>query len=153
MSGSETLADDITQETFLVLVRGVLTYDAGQARFSTYLYGMVRHLATRRRRGEGRFVILSGGNAERGLPNKPTIEEAMVEAALRRSTIVLVRRALLTLPKSYREAVVLCDLHDRDYAAAAARLGCAIGTVRSRVHRGRELLRRKLTHKLEHARA
>lgn len=138
-------ADDLTQETFLVLIRGVLRYDARQARFATYLYGVVRSLATRRLRGERRFVILSGVEAERGRASEPSSEHVMVEAAMRRRAIGLVRRAILTLPKPYREAVVLCDLHDRDYAAAAARLGCAIGTVRSRVHRGRALLRRKLS--------
>jgi RNA polymerase sigma-70 factor, ECF subfamily len=144
MSGSESVAEDITQETFLTLTRGVRRYDAAQARFSTYLYGMVRHLTTRRLRRERVFVILPGGEAERWRAQEPLIEDAMVEAALKRRTIGRVRRAVATLPPRYRDVVVLCDLHGRDYAAAAERLGCAVGTVRSRLHRGRELLRRKL---------
>jgi RNA polymerase sigma-70 factor (ECF subfamily) len=144
MSGSETLAEDITQETFLTLTRGALNYDARQARFSTYLYGMVRHLTTRRLRQERSFVILSGGEEERWRAHEPLIEDSMVEAALRRRTIGRVRQAILTLPPRYRAVLVLCDLQGRDYATTAALVGCAIGTVRSRLHRARELLRRKL---------
>ena len=54
------------------------------------------------------------------------------------------RRALKGLPAAYREAVVLCDLHELSYADAAATLGCAVGTVRSRLHRGRALLAARL---------
>jgi hypothetical protein len=55
-----------------------------------------------------------------------------------------VRRAVLSLPLRYREAVVLCDLQELSYADAAGALGCAVGTVRSRLHRGRALLASKL---------
>ena len=54
------------------------------------------------------------------------------------------RRAVVALPVRYREAVVLCDLHELSYADAAVALSCAIGTVRSRLHRGRALLARRL---------
>ncbi len=54
------------------------------------------------------------------------------------------RKAVLALPPAYREVVVLCDLHERDYADAASALGCAIGTVRSRLHRARALLAEKM---------
>jgi len=55
------------------------------------------------------------------------------------------RRALGELPGRYREAIVLCDLHDLTYLDAASVLGCAVGTVRSRLHRGRALLARRLS--------
>jgi RNA polymerase sigma-70 factor (ECF subfamily) len=54
------------------------------------------------------------------------------------------RRAVLSLPLRYREAVVLCDLQETPYAEAADALGCAVGTVRSRLHRGRALLAAKM---------
>ena len=62
----------------------------------------------------------------------------------RNERIESLRRAVLALPPAYREVVVLCDLHERDYAEAAAALGCAIGTVRSRLHRARALLMEKM---------
>ena len=58
--------------------------------------------------------------------------------------IETLRKAVLALPPAYREVVVLCDLHERDYAEAASALGCAIGTVRSRLHRARALLAEKM---------
>jgi RNA polymerase sigma-70 factor (ECF subfamily) len=61
-----------------------------------------------------------------------------------RETIEMVRRAVLSLPAVYREAVVLCDLQDLNYQDAAAALDCPIGTVRSRLNRGRALLAEKL---------
>ncbi len=54
------------------------------------------------------------------------------------------RQAVLTLPLKYREAVVLCDLQEMNYVDAAAVLGCPVGTVRSRLHRARDLLLHKL---------
>ncbi len=54
------------------------------------------------------------------------------------------RRAVLSLPLGYREAVVACDLQELTYAEAAEALGCAVGTVRSRLFRGRALLASKL---------
>jgi RNA polymerase sigma-70 factor (ECF subfamily) len=58
--------------------------------------------------------------------------------------IETLRKAVLALPPAYREVVVLCDLHERDYTEAASVLGCAIGTVRSRLHRARALLAEKM---------
>jgi len=55
-----------------------------------------------------------------------------------------VRKAVLALPPAYREVVVLCDLNELEYAQAAEVLGCAIGTVRSRLHRARTLLIEKM---------
>ena len=57
---------------------------------------------------------------------------------------VALRRALGELPCRYREVIVLCDLHDLTYLDAASVLGCAIGTVRSRLHRGRKMLQKAL---------
>jgi RNA polymerase sigma-70 factor (ECF subfamily) len=55
-----------------------------------------------------------------------------------------VRAAVLALPAHYREVVVLCDLHEMSYIEAAEVIGCAIGTVRSRLHRARAMLIDKL---------
>jgi RNA polymerase sigma-70 factor (ECF subfamily) len=66
-------------------------------------------------------------------------------AELARSELIeTVRQAVLALPAHYREVVVLCELHEMSYAEAAAVLGCAVGTVRSRLHRARALLVERL---------
>jgi RNA polymerase sigma-70 factor (ECF subfamily) len=54
------------------------------------------------------------------------------------------RRAIMNLPLRYREVVVLCDLEEISYADAAEALDCAVGTVRSRLHRARGLLAAKM---------
>jgi RNA polymerase sigma-70 factor (ECF subfamily) len=56
-----------------------------------------------------------------------------------------VRRAVSTLPPIYREVIVLCELQELSYQEAAAAAGCAVGTIRSRLHRVRELLLRRLS--------
>ncbi len=144
MSGREAIAEDITQDAFLTLTRGARHYDPRQSKFKTYLYGMVRHLTRRRLRRDRVFVFLAGEDADRWKAGEPLIEHSLVEKAAKERTIERVRRAVLSLPQRYREVVVLCDLHGRDYTEAAAAAGCAVGTVRSRLHRGRALLRQKL---------
>jgi RNA polymerase sigma-70 factor (ECF subfamily) len=63
---------------------------------------------------------------------------------LRAEWIEVLRKAVISLPKRYREVVALCDLEEIDYVEAAAMLGCPVGTVRSRLHRARALLLEKL---------
>ena len=67
-----------------------------------------------------------------------------LEDLTRAETIEAVRKAILSLPAKYREVVVLCELQDVSYEETAEILGCAIGTVRSRLHRARALLFAKL---------
>ena len=64
----------------------------------------------------------------------------------RSQTSTAVWKAVLSLPEHYREVVVLCDLQEQTYADAAQALGCALGTVRSRLHRAHEMLMKKLQH-------
>jgi len=63
----------------------------------------------------------------------------------RQQHVAALRRAVCQLPAKYREAIVLCDLQAMTYADAAASLGCAIGTVRSRLHRARAMLAARLS--------
>jgi RNA polymerase sigma-70 factor (ECF subfamily) len=149
MSGSETTAEDITQETFLALTASARRYNAGQSKLSTYLYGMVRHLTRRRLRRDRVFATLTGANLDRWIAREPLVEQSLVDEASTRQTVERVRRAVLSLPPRYREVVVLCDLHLRSYAEAAVIIGCSVGTVRSRLHRSRELLRQKLAARAE----
>jgi RNA polymerase sigma-70 factor (ECF subfamily) len=136
MSGSEAVADDVVQETFLTLMRAGGGYDEARGSLGSFLYGVARNQVLRRL--ERRWT--------------PPVEEADEPAAaghpesdLARSELVAaVRKAVLSLPLHYREAVVLCDLEEADYADAAAALGCSAGTVKSRLHRARRLLAQRL---------
>ncbi len=136
MSGSEALAEDVVQEVFLTLMREGRLYDPSRGSAVAFLYGIARNHVLRRL-------------DRKWLAGEPPVEEASSadhpEAELaRRQLIASVRAAVLALPVHYREVVVLCDLEDADYAQAAAALGCAVGTVRSRLHRARQLLAQRL---------
>lgn len=141
MCGDSGIADDMVQDTFLVLTRAASRYRPHGAKFSTYLYGIVRNLTRRRLRNDYRFA---GRGLRRAIAHAPPVETVIVEADTRRQNIQRVREAVLSLPSRYREVIVLCDLHGRDYTTAADIVGCPVGTIRSRLNRARRLLGEKL---------
>jgi RNA polymerase sigma-70 factor (ECF subfamily) len=105
---------------------------------------MVRHLTRRRRIRDRVFAAFDGESADRWRAREPLVEQALVDAASRQETIQRVRQAVRSLPPRYRDVIVLCDLHGRGYIQAAKIIGCAVSSVRSRLHRARVLLRQKL---------
>jgi RNA polymerase sigma-70 factor (ECF subfamily) len=133
MTGSVEVAEDVTQETFLALLGAGKRYDASRGTFTAFLYGIARNQVHRR----------IGGRRHERLEEHAG-EEDLLEDLTRRETVDQVRRAVLSLPPAYREAVVLCDLGDASYEEAAAALECPIGTVRSRLNRARAILAQKL---------
>jgi RNA polymerase sigma-70 factor, ECF subfamily len=142
MTGSRTLAEDVTQETFLALIEGFSRFDLARGSLAAYVKGTARHLLHRRLTTERRFVPLPDAHEESSATSAGGDDP--LEGLERRQRVGRVHRALLTLPLHYREAVALCDLEGLDYAEAATTLRCSVGTVRSRLSRGRELLARKL---------
>jgi|SRR5579862_7621181 len=165
MTGNASVAEDVTQEVFMALIRDPKRFDPARGTLGGFLFGVARnHLRKRweqdRRlvafdgdpdelRGggpAGRGVLSGNGNGSHGhpplrsaLPASPGWDEfASVEAIGR------VRQAVSTLPENYREIVVLCELEEMSYEEAAAALGCPVGTVRSRLHRARAMLVEKL---------
>jgi RNA polymerase sigma-70 factor (ECF subfamily) len=146
MSGSETVAEDVTQEVFMTLVRGDGRYDSSRGSFSAYLFGVARNQVLRRLEKE-RFLSQIYEDEDGGESPTPesliTLDDPLGDLT-RKEMIASVRQAVLALPAHYREVVVLCDLQEMSYADASAALGCAVGTVRSRLHRARALLVEKL---------
>jgi RNA polymerase sigma-70 factor (ECF subfamily) len=144
MSGSETIAEDVTQEVFMALMRGDGHYDSSRGSCQAYLYGVARNQVLRRLEKD-RFLTPISDNDEEQDSSTPLIALTDPLGDLtRKEVIVSVRQAVLALPAHYREVVVLCDLGEMSYAEAAAAIGCAVGTVRSRLHRARALLVEKL---------
>ena len=148
MSGNEGVAEEVVQEVFLVLVRDPGRYDAGRATLKAFLYGVARNHTLRALEKENRFrPFAEPGNDAEGELQGSAISDPAADAGedlLRREEIGRVRRAVLALPPVYREAVVLCDLQEMSYEEAARALACAPGTLRSRLHRGREMLAARL---------
>jgi RNA polymerase sigma-70 factor (ECF subfamily) len=144
MSGSTSLAEDVTQEVFLTIIRQGDRYDASRGAFPTYLYGIARNLVLRRLTRERPFVTLDDPASETPVPPALLAGDNPLHELTRSESIEALRRAVASLPPHYREVVILCDLHDLSYADAAAALSCAVGTVRSRLHRGRAILIERL---------
>lgn len=146
MSGSEAVAEDVTQEVFMVLMGEARNYDPVKGSLSAYLYGIARNHVLRSLSRDRSFVSIGEGYEEDG---ETTHEQLVAQddplGDLTRSEVIeSVRQAVTALPAHYREVVVLCDLHEMSYAEAAQVMGCAVGTIRSRLHRARSLLIEKL---------
>ena len=143
MSGSTTIAEDVTQEVFLFLMRDGHLFDPAKGSVSAFLLGVARNYVLRRLRVEQNLAPLGDEFEDDAVPH-PSTEIGPLDDLTRAETIESVRRAILSLPSKYREVVVLCELQDISYGETAEILGCAIGTVRSRLHRARALLLAKL---------
>jgi RNA polymerase sigma-70 factor, ECF subfamily len=144
MSGSRTIAEDVTQEVFLFLMRQGHLFDPARGSVSAFLLGVARNHVLRRLRIEQHLAPL-GDDYDDELPSLNTSTDLCpLDDLTRAETIESVRKAVLSLPSKYREVVVLCELQDISYGETAEILGCAIGTVRSRLHRARALLLAKL---------
>jgi RNA polymerase sigma-70 factor (ECF subfamily) len=142
MTGCHTAAEDIVQEVFLALMRDASRYTPERASLSTYLYGIARYQTRRRLLRERRFVALDGSGAHNR--PEPLADDDVAAALSRQGDLAQLRQAIVALPSRYREVVVLCDLQDVTYGEAAVTLKCPVGTVRSRLHRARQLLSDKL---------
>lgn len=144
MSGSKSIAEDVTQEVFLFLMREGHVFDPARGSLSAFLLGVARNHVLRRMRVD--HLLTPIGDDDDADAAVAVTETALrpIEDLARAETIELVRKAVLSLPAKYREVVVLCELQDVSYGEAAEILGCAIGTVRSRLHRARALLLVKL---------
>jgi RNA polymerase sigma-70 factor (ECF subfamily) len=138
MAGDRARAGEIAQDVFVWLVDHPGEFDARRGDLAAFLVGVTRKFVHRMQRSDRRWAPLDeaaaaqtsgGSDVARGLER----EQESVE----------LHKAIAALPARYREAVVLCDLEERSYEQAAAILSCATGTVRSRLHRARELLARK----------
>lgn len=147
MSGSTAVAQDVTQEVFLAVMRGAAEFDAERGAVVPFLFGIARNLVHRAWRGLGPRVepLDTLAAAEPGTHDDPA------DGLVARERVSLVRRAIAALPAHYREVVVLCELEELSYADAAAALDQPVGTIRSRLHRARSLLASKLRQRDEPA--
>jgi RNA polymerase sigma-70 factor (ECF subfamily) len=143
MCGSRVLAEDVTQEVFIVLIRDGQTFDPARGSLNSFLLGVARNLLLQRLRRERFYAPLEEDAAEQTTTYSSSKVEPLEDLA-RTEDLASLRAAVLALPTRYREVVVLCDLQEMSYVEAAEILSCAVGTVRSRLHRARALLIEKL---------
>jgi len=142
MTGSRFAAEEVTQEVFLTLLQNRARFNPKQGDLGAFVFGIARNLVRRIDRRERPFEPL---------PDDAEVLAHLIGAAAESSHQIVqdqlignVRAAVASLPEHYRQVVVLCDLCEMTYADAATRMGCAVGTVRSRLNRGHKLLAEKL---------
>ncbi len=143
--GDRETAEDIVQETFLRVFRKRREYRA-LANFSTWIFTIAGNLAKSelRRRKRWRFLYIDrGGEDERKmeLPDNSWRPDNVTQSALAEE---MIQQAIDSLPPKYREVVILRDVQNMSYQEIAEIVGCPVGTVKSRVNRGRLRLQSKL---------
>lgn len=145
MTGSAWAAEEIVQDVFMTLMRDPKKYDATRGTLGGFLYGIARNRVMKHLERRPREVSLEEKN-EDGTGSGIVLQDVFTPAnwAESRERRSQVRSAVLELPAEFREAVVLCELEEMSYEEAAQAAGCPIGTIRSRLHRGRALLLAKL---------
>ena len=143
LTGNRHDAEDLTQEVFVRVFRSLDTYTPGT--FEGWLHRITTNLFLdgARRKQRIRFDALSDERAARLQSIGPGPEHAYADQTFDDD----IERALATLPPDFRAAVVLCDVEGLSYEEIATILGAKLGTVRSRIHRGRAMLRRALAHR------
>jgi RNA polymerase sigma-70 factor (ECF subfamily) len=137
MTNSAAAAEDITQEVFLALLENGRRFDTSRGSLLSFLYGIARNHVLRRIEKSWRLAPLAFIEDIAG-------SDDLLNDVMRRETIEHVRQAVVSLPPMYREAVVLCYIENLSYEEGAAVLECPVGTVRSRLSRGRMILAQKL---------
>lgn len=145
MTGNTWAAEEIVQEVFMTLMRDPKKYDPTRGALGAFLYGVSRNRVMKHLERLPREVSLEEKNDD-GTGSGLVLQDASTPAiwAEKRERREHVRAAIQDLPTEFREAVVLCELEEMSYEEAAQVAGCPIGTIRSRLHRGRALLMAKL---------
>ena len=143
LTGNPHDAEDLTQDVFVRVFRSLHRFQPGT--FEGWLHRITTNLFLdgARRRQKIRFDGLADGSAERLPSSWPNPSDQLADADLDHD----VAAALSALPPEFRAAVVLCDIEGLSYEEISQVLDIKIGTVRSRIHRGRAQLRNALAHR------
>jgi RNA polymerase sigma-70 factor (ECF subfamily) len=145
MTGSAWGAEEIVQDVFMTLARDPGKYDVARGSLPAFLFGIARNKVMKHNERLPREISLVE-RQEDGSGGGITLRDSFTPAMWteQRERLEKVRAAVMELPVEFRETVVLCELEELSYEQAAQLLGCPIGTIRSRLHRGRALLLAKL---------
>jgi RNA polymerase sigma-70 factor (ECF subfamily) len=141
LTGDDEEARDLAQDVFVRVYRNLDKYEPGT--FTGWLYRVTKNLFLDRvrRRGRYRMEPLPDEDWKQPVETAPGPADRVEQGLLRGD----IERAIVTLPPTFRTAVVLCDVQGLSYDEISEATGWPLGTVRSRIHRGRKLLREALT--------
>jgi RNA polymerase sigma-70 factor, ECF subfamily len=146
MTRDETDAEDVVQDTYLRAFRSWRTF-APDSDCRRWLFTICRNVFLRSRERASRWValdvgeldaVIADGVTRRLWDEQPGADHAAIDVT------PAIHGAVARIPEPFRSAIVAVDLEDQSYETAAARLGVPIGTVRSRLFRGRRLLQEQL---------
>jgi len=153
MIGDYEIAVDLSQETFLRVYRNIGRY-SNVYQFSTWIYRIATNLAIdemryRKRRGRVFYRNVWGGRKSENDKEGPEFELTDVrrnprDEILRKESGQVLGDAIRSLPEKYRTAFIMKEVQELPYETIAKTLNCSAGTIKSRLHRARELLQRKL---------
>jgi RNA polymerase sigma-70 factor, ECF subfamily len=136
-SGNRATAEEVTHEVFVQMLAPSQAYHEHLGTLEAYLYGMarnqIRSLARRNRR-----------DVQEISPRESSRQGTVLETLIQDEAASALHAAVRELPLRYRDAIVLCDIEERSYEEAAGLMQCPVGTLRSRLHRGRTLLAAKM---------
>jgi RNA polymerase sigma factor (sigma-70 family) len=143
LTGNPYDAEDLTQDVFVRVFRSLSSYTPGT--FEGWLHRITTNLFLdqARRKAKIRFDALAD-DADNRLPSRSATPDMQFVDTLFDDDV---EAALADLPPDFRAAVVLCDIESLSYEEIADVLGLKLGTVRSRIHRGRSMLRKSLAHR------
>jgi len=152
--GNYDIAADLAQETFIRVYRNIGRY-SNIYQFSTWLYRIATNLAIdemryRRRRGQV-FYNNVWDNGRNGDAERPELQISDArrgpgDEMLRKESTQVLGDAIRSLPEKYRTAFIMKEVQELPYDTIAGVMNCSTGTIKSRLHRARELLQRKLEH-------
>lgn len=149
-TGNESDAEDLTQDAFVRAWGSYHRYDRRRS-FEVWLLRILSNLAIDRWRRKSAIRTFSLDQVQTA--NGAEVELASIVAdrcagpeqlCMTRATGDQISEALNLLPATYRQAIILTDIEEWSYEEVAQKMNCPVGTVRSRLHRGRQLLRRYL---------
>ena len=140
LTGSAAMADDVTQDVFIEVIRGAGRFENGRSSVAAWLCGIARNVVRRRLADDREIVSVDTLDED----VEPAVSPDPLGDLTNAERLKALRQAVLSMPLRYREVLVLCDLNEMSYQDAADAIGCAIGTVRSRLHRARSLLATKM---------
>lgn len=130
-------AEDVVQETMMQALRSFHRYQPG-TNCRAWLITILQRIVSNRRRAKGRSIVVSDpeDRLAHAVPFVPPVPQVLTDEAV----LATLRR----LPATFQDVIVLCDIEELSYKEAAAALAIPIGTVMSRLHRGRAQLRTEL---------
>lgn len=140
MLGSVALAEDVTHDCFLSLIRKPLNFDPRRAGLRTYLYAATRNLSLKHLRRTGQEVAVEEYEDEQAAPAAQEPLEKLLAEELSQE----VRKAIASLPTLQREAILLFEYEELSLSEIAAIVSADTGTVKARLHRARQNLKRLL---------